>query len=202
MDSHELKTLLESVRNGAVSPGRGRPEDPDVAPTRRRAGSPRSTCTGGMRCGFPGSDFRSGEDGRADRSGFSGSCSATSREGLSPRVDPATAVHPSRTFPQGEHNPMGRTFRLPRRTTQGAEARKSGRCHRRDERPPRRRGSEGDRRGLELRGQSDRRRGGRRPAPALDPASALGGADALVVVAWDGRALPKRRLRTRRIGVR
>ena len=51
----------KSVRDGTRLAGRGRPEDPHPPVRGRRAGSPRSTSTAGVRCGFPEVIFGQGK---------------------------------------------------------------------------------------------------------------------------------------------
>ena len=51
MDSHELKELLDAVRDGRVAPA-PRPSEFSSGRTRTPANSPRSTCTGGFVAAF------------------------------------------------------------------------------------------------------------------------------------------------------
>ena len=110
MDSHELLQLLDAVAAGELS----------AAQAALRIRTQPYVDTGGfakvdlhrrVRCGFPEVIFGQGKS--------AGQIEAILRTlleheqgGLVTRVDPAAAAHLKSVFPQGEHNELGRTFRI------------------------------------------------------------------------------------------
>ena len=78
-DASWIHTSSEScwrASGGARSPRPRPPRRSARSRSRRRGGSPRSTSTAGVRCGFPEVIFGQGKTRRADRGRSSGSCSA------------------------------------------------------------------------------------------------------------------------------
>ena len=110
MDAHELTQLLEGVRQGRVAPSEAT-QAIRKAPFADAGGFAKVDLHRRMRCGFPEVIFGQGK-------------TPTQIEmilrvmiqhgdgGLVTRVDPATAEHLLVAFPEGEHNPLGRTFRI------------------------------------------------------------------------------------------
>ncbi len=110
MDAHELTQLLEAVRQGRVAPS-------DAAQSIRKAPF---VDTGGfakvdlhrrVRCGFPEVVFGQGKT-EVQIEAILRVMLEHGQGGLVTRVDPATADHLLTAFPDGEHNRMGRTFRV------------------------------------------------------------------------------------------
>lgn len=111
MDSHELLQMLDDVAGGRLAPA-------DAA---SRIRTYPFVDTGGfatvdlhrrVRCGFPEVIFGQGKS--------AGQIEAILRTliqheegGLVTRIDPAVAAHLKSVFPQGSHNELGRTFRVP-----------------------------------------------------------------------------------------
>ena len=199
MDSHELTQLLEGVRAGRVAPADAVLKLRTV-PFEETGGFAKVDLHRRPPLRVPRGDLRPGEDGRADR--------GHPADAAPPRA--GGTGHPGRagdgrapaaaSSPTGEYNALGRTFRVrgPRRPR--AEAGQGGGRDGRDERPARGRGGAGDGRGVELR----RSRSWPTSAwPACTGCShqlhALGGADAIVVVAGHGGGLAERRRRAGRL---
>ncbi len=111
MDSHELKTLLESVQSGAILP-EAAVQKIRTLPYEEAGGFAKVDLHRRMRCGFPEVIFGQGKTAEQIE-GILRVMLRHEQGGLVTRVDSATAAHLSRTFPEGEHNPIGRTFRLP-----------------------------------------------------------------------------------------
>ena len=109
MDSHELTQLLEGVRLGQVSPS-------DAVQKMRTVpyeemGFAKVDLHRRLRCGFPEVIFGQGKT--ADQiEGILRTMVRHEQGGLVTRVEPAIAAQLQRAFPEGEHNPLGRTFRI------------------------------------------------------------------------------------------
>jgi NCAIR mutase (PurE)-related protein len=110
MDSHELRALLESVRNGEVSPSEATAKI-RTFPYEEAGGFAKVDLHRRVRCGFPEVIFGQGKTAEQVE-GILRVMLRHGQGGLVTRVDPATASHLTRAFPEGEHNPVGRTFRL------------------------------------------------------------------------------------------
>ena len=110
MDSHELRQLLEAVRDGRAS----------LEQAEHRLRFPPFQDAGGfakvdlhrrLRCGFPEVVFGQGKTA-AQIEGILRTLIAHEHGGLVTRVDPQAAAHLQAVFPAGEHNAIGRTFRI------------------------------------------------------------------------------------------
>ena len=188
MDAHELTQLLESVRRGQVAPaeavGKIRTNPFEAAGEFATVDLHR-----GVRCGFPEVIFGQGKDPEQIE-GILRVMLKHGQGGLVTRVEPAAAAQLASVFPEGEHNALGRTFRIRGPNDPGPKLGKVAIVTAGHERPARGRGGAGHGRGLELRGRAGGRRRRGRAAPAAAPAAGAGGADAVVVVAGMEGALP------------
>ena len=110
MDSQELKQLLEGVRSGSVEPeaALGRIK---TQPYVDAGGFAKVDLHRRVRCGFPEVIFGQGKTAEQIEA-ILRTMIAHGQGGLATRVDPAIAEHLIAAFPEGEHNPMGRTFRI------------------------------------------------------------------------------------------
>jgi NCAIR mutase (PurE)-related protein len=109
MDSHALEQLLEGVRAGRVSPG-------DAVQKLRtfpfeEMGFAKVDLHRRLRCGFPEVIFGQGKTAEQIE-GILKTLLRHEQGGLVTRVDPSVVAHLRRAFPEGEYNPLGRTFRL------------------------------------------------------------------------------------------
>src|SRR4051794_10777676 len=109
MDLHELTRLLEAVRAGRVAP------DEAAQKLRTRpyedTGFAKVDLHRSLRCGFPEVVFGQGKTPEQ----IEGILKVMLRHGeggLVTRVEPSTMDHLRRVFPEGESNAMGRTFRI------------------------------------------------------------------------------------------
>jgi pyridinium-3,5-biscarboxylic acid mononucleotide synthase len=111
MDANELRQLLAAVRQGTLS----------VADAERRlrwsesfveAGSfAKVDLHRGLRCGFPEVIFGTGKT--AEQVGaILQALRRHGHGGLATRISPEVAAHLAGLFPEGEYNPVGRTFRV------------------------------------------------------------------------------------------
>lgn len=110
MDSHELKALLDSVRSGAVSPDEAT-QKIRTRPYEDAGGFAKVDLHRRVRCGFPEVIFGQGKTPEQVE-GILRVMLRHEQGGLVTRVDAVTAAHLVRAFPDGEHNPVGRTFSL------------------------------------------------------------------------------------------
>lgn len=110
MDSHELSRMLEAVRRGEVSPDEAA-QRIRVAPFEDAGGFAKVDLHRRMRCGFPEVIFGQGKSAeQVER--ILQTLERHEQGGLVTRVESAIAEHLKRAFPRGEHNALGRTFRL------------------------------------------------------------------------------------------
>jgi NCAIR mutase (PurE)-related protein len=111
MDSQDLRTLLDAVKAGAVSPEEAERKIRWPSPFEKVGDYATVDHHRRLRCGFPEVIF--GQNKTAEH--IEGILRAMTRAGegcLVTRVAPDAAEHLKRAFPEGEHNPIGRTFRL------------------------------------------------------------------------------------------
>ncbi|MDR3639454.1 MAG: nickel pincer cofactor biosynthesis protein LarB [Isosphaeraceae bacterium] len=110
MDAHELTQLLENVRQGRVAPDEAARTIKTV-PYADAGGFAKVDLHRKIRCGSPEVVFGQGKT--ADQiEGILRVMVQHGEGGLATRVDPTTAEHLQQAFPEGEHNALGRTFRL------------------------------------------------------------------------------------------
>jgi len=111
MDSHELIQLLEAVAAGELS----------TADAARRMHTEPYVDAGGfakvdlhrrLRCGFPEVVFGQGKTAPQIET-ILRTLLEHGQGGLVTRLDPAAAAHLKLAFPAGDHNELGRTFRIP-----------------------------------------------------------------------------------------
>jgi pyridinium-3,5-biscarboxylic acid mononucleotide synthase len=110
MDSDDLKRLFEEVRHGSVSPEQA-VQRVRTAPLEEVGGFATVDLHRRLRCGFPEVIFGQGKSAEQ----ITAILSALKRHGeggLVTRIDEETALHLQRSFPDGEYNAMGRTFRI------------------------------------------------------------------------------------------
>jgi NCAIR mutase (PurE)-related protein len=110
MDSHELKYLLESVRRGELSPADA-VQKIRTLPFENAGGFATVDLHRGVRCGFPEVIYGQGKTAEQIE-GILRVLEKHGQGGLVTRVEPATAAHLCAVFPTGQHNELGRTFRL------------------------------------------------------------------------------------------
>ena len=110
MDAHELTQLLDDVRHGRVPPAEAA-RMIQTAPFADAGGFAKVDLHRKLRCGFPEVVFGQGKTAEQIEA-ILRVMQQHGEGGLVTRVDPATAEHLARAFPDGEHNVLGRTFRL------------------------------------------------------------------------------------------
>ncbi len=190
MDAHELRRLARS----RLEPRRQLPTEAvskiKTMPYEDAGGFAKVDLHRRVRCGYPEVIFGQGKTAEQIEA-ILRVMLRHGEGGLVTRVAPDAAEHLKQAFPEGEHNVLGRTFRVRSAHRSGAEAGAGRRRDGRHQRPAGRRRSQGDGRSLELRGLADRRRRrGRACIGCLNQLPAFHGADALVVVAGMEGALP------------
>jgi NCAIR mutase (PurE)-related protein len=110
MDAHELRALLERVRRGEVAPADA--EHKIVAAPFEEAGSfAKVDLHRKVRCGFPEVIFGEGKTPEQIEA-ILRVLARHGQGGLVTRVEASAATHLKHAFPEGLHNPVGRTFRL------------------------------------------------------------------------------------------
>jgi len=101
---------LEEVREGKLAP-----EDAArmvaLEPYKETGGFAKVDLHRSIRCGFPEVVFGQGKTAVQIES-ILGALVTNGQGGLVTRLDPQAADHLQRAFPQGEHNPVARTFRI------------------------------------------------------------------------------------------
>jgi NCAIR mutase (PurE)-related protein len=118
MDAQDLRSLLDAVRSGAVSPEEAERKLRWPTPFEKVGEYATVDHHRRLRCGFPEVIF--GLNKTAEH--IEGILHAMKRQGegcLVTRVAPDAAEHLKRAFPEGEHNVIGRTFRIRREGPEG-----------------------------------------------------------------------------------
>jgi NCAIR mutase (PurE)-related protein len=110
MDSHQLKQLFEGVRQGRIAPDEA-VQRVRAAPFENAGGYATVDLHRGVRCGFPEVIFGQGKTAEQIE-GILRVLLRHEQGGLVTRVDDAIAEHLKRAFPEGQHNPTGKTFRV------------------------------------------------------------------------------------------
>src|SRR5437868_4234005 len=110
MDSHELKPLLEAVRDGRVSLDEAAHRI-RFQPFHDTGGFAKVDLHRRLRCGFPEVIFGQGKTAEQVEAILK-TLLRHEQGGLVTRVDPALVAHLQRAFPTGEANLLGRTFRI------------------------------------------------------------------------------------------
>jgi NCAIR mutase (PurE)-related protein len=118
MDAQDLRSLLDAVRSGAVSPEEAERKLRWPTPFEKVGEYATVDHHRRLRCGFPEVIF--GLNKTAEH--IEGILHAMKRQGegcLVTRVAPDAAEHLKRAFPEGDHNVIGRTFRIRREGPEG-----------------------------------------------------------------------------------
>jgi pyridinium-3,5-biscarboxylic acid mononucleotide synthase len=110
LDSHDLKQLLESVRDGRVAPEQALHQI-RIQPYQDAGEFAKVDLHRAVRCGFPEVVFGQGKTA-PQIEGILRTLETHGEGGLVTRLDPQAALHLIKAFPAGEHNPLGRTFRI------------------------------------------------------------------------------------------
>jgi len=110
MDSHELKELLEAVRDGRVPPEEAA-HHIHIHPFQDAGGFAKVDLHRPVRCGFPEVVFGQGKTA-AQIEAILKTLLEHGQGGLVTRLDPQAAAYLTSVFPDGEHNALGRTFRV------------------------------------------------------------------------------------------
>ena len=111
MDSHDLLTLLESVRNGAVTPAEAVLRVKTL-PYEEVGDFAKIDIHRRIRCGYPEVIFGQGKTAGQIES-ILRVLIRHGEGGLVTRVAPDVAEYLRSAFPDGDWNPLGRTFRVP-----------------------------------------------------------------------------------------
>jgi NCAIR mutase (PurE)-related protein len=110
MDSHELKLLLEAVRDGRV-PADLAAYQIQIHPFQDAGGFAKVDLHRPVRCGFPEVIFGQGKTA-AQIEAILKTLLAHDQGGLVTRLEPSGAAHLMTVFSNGEYNALGRTFRV------------------------------------------------------------------------------------------
>ncbi len=110
MDSHELTRLFEAVRRGEVSPAEAS-KRVRTAPLEETGGFATVDLHRAIRCGSPEVIFGQGKTVE-QIVGILRSLIRHGHGGLVTRIAAEAGAELVRTFPEGEYNPAGRTFRI------------------------------------------------------------------------------------------
>ena len=122
MDSHELRQLFRDVREGRIDPEEAA-HRVRVHPFQDTGGFAKVDIHRRLRCGFPEVIFGQGKTAEQIEA-ILRTMLTHGQGGLATRVDMRAAEHLKAAFPEGEHNAVGRTFRI---RGPGAEEPKLGR---------------------------------------------------------------------------
>jgi len=110
MDAHELKRLFDAVRLGTIAPEEA-VQRVRTAPLEAVGGFAVVDLHRGVRCGFPEVIFGQGKSAE-QITAILQTLVRHGQGGLVTRVDEETAFHLQRTFSEGDYNAAGRTFRV------------------------------------------------------------------------------------------
>ncbi len=110
MNAHDLKQMLDGVRQGRVTIDEAL-QRMITAPYADAAGFAKVDLHRRLRCGFPEVVFGQGKTAEQIES-ILAVLIRHEQGGLVTRVDPQTAGHLKSVFPEGEYNTLGRTFRV------------------------------------------------------------------------------------------
>ncbi|MGO9468356.1 MAG: nickel pincer cofactor biosynthesis protein LarB [Isosphaeraceae bacterium] len=110
MDSHELKQLLDAVRDGRITSDEAASRIA-ILPFQDAGDFARVDLHRGVRCGFPEVVFGQGKSA-SQIEAIVKTLLTHGQGGLVTRVDPQAVEHLRSAFPDGEHNAVGRTFRV------------------------------------------------------------------------------------------
>ncbi len=110
MDSHELKQLLDAVRDGQITSDEAASRIA-IFPFQDAGDFARVDLHRRIRCGFPEVVFGQGKSATQIEAILK-TLLTHGQGGLVTRVDSQAVEHLKSAFPDGEHNPVGRTFRV------------------------------------------------------------------------------------------
>jgi pyridinium-3,5-biscarboxylic acid mononucleotide synthase len=110
MDSHELRELLRDVEGGRLGADDAL-QRIRLQPFQDTGGFAKVDLHRRLRCGFPEVIFGQGKTAEQIEA-ILRTLLAHEQGGLVTRVDPRAAEHLRAAFPEGEYNPVGRTFRV------------------------------------------------------------------------------------------
>ncbi len=110
MDSHELKQLLDAVRDGRITSDEAASRIA-ILPFQDAGDFARVDLHRRVRCGFPEVVFGQGKSATQIEAILK-TLLTHGQGGLVTRLDPQAALHLKSVFPDGEHNLVGRTFRV------------------------------------------------------------------------------------------
>jgi pyridinium-3,5-biscarboxylic acid mononucleotide synthase len=110
MDAHELRALFDAVSNGTVKPADAVSRIKTL-PYEEAGGFAKVDLHRRVRCGFPEVIFGQGKTAEQIEAILRVMLKHDDG-GLVTRVAPAVAEHLKSAFPEGEHNVLGRTFRV------------------------------------------------------------------------------------------
>jgi NCAIR mutase (PurE)-related protein len=110
MDSHELKQLMTAVRDGRIAPDEA-VKRVTLEPFQDAGGFAKVDLHRGLRCGFPEVIYGPGKT-PPQIEAILKTMLEHGQGGLVTRVEPDVAEHLKQAFPRGEHNAVGRTFRV------------------------------------------------------------------------------------------
>jgi pyridinium-3,5-biscarboxylic acid mononucleotide synthase len=110
VDAHDLKLLLESVRDGQLSPEQAA-QQIRIRPFQEAGEFAKVDLHRALRCGFPEVVFGQGKTAPQIEA-ILRTLLTHDEGGLVTRLDPQAALHLVKAFPDGEHNPVARTFRI------------------------------------------------------------------------------------------
>lgn len=110
MDSHEFLQLLDAVRDGHIEPGEAL-QRVQLQPYQDAGGFAKVDLHRRIRCGFAEVIYGQGKTAIQIETILK-TLLDHEQGGLVTRVEPETAAHLQSAFPDGEHNAVGRTFRV------------------------------------------------------------------------------------------
>jgi pyridinium-3,5-biscarboxylic acid mononucleotide synthase len=110
MDSHELKDLLDAVKDGRIAPAAAA-ERIQIHPYQDAGDFAKVDLHRRVRCGFPEVIFGQGKTAPQIEAILK-TLLQNEQGGLVTRLAPEAAAHLKTVFPHGEHNALGRTFRV------------------------------------------------------------------------------------------
>lgn len=110
MDSHELKQLFREVQEGRIAPDEAA-HRVRVRPFQDAGGFAKVDLHRRLRCGFPEVIFGQGKTAEQIEA-ILRTMLTHGQGGLVTRVEARAAEHLLAAFPEGEHNALGRTFRV------------------------------------------------------------------------------------------
>lgn len=118
MEAHDLMSLLDAVRTGALEPAEAARRLRLPAPFEEAGDFAKVDLHRRLRCGFPEVVFGQGKTA-AQVVSILRTLQKHGEAGLATRIAPDVAEALAREFPEGRYNALGRTFRVPPSTDPG-----------------------------------------------------------------------------------